>query len=128
MVCGPLSEPLGKIAAPGLPPMSSRRAGRQSLPALQSFPLASSAFPRPFSIMQTLARLIGVTAAIGSLHAQAPRALARARQMVVVITPAWDSTSGTLRYFERTSDRAQQMLRAWEIDASSHRHRAGSPR
>ena len=49
-----------------------------------------------------------VTATVEASRAQARNAtpLDGARQMVLVVTPAWDSTTGTLRRFERTSDEA----------------------
>ena len=42
------------------------------------------------------------TPAVATRVARTP--LDRARQLVLVVTPAWDSTSGTLRRFERDSD------------------------
>jgi D-alanyl-D-alanine dipeptidase len=60
-----------------------------------------------------LARFLGLMTAMAALAgraptlaiAQTPRVLPPARQLVVVTTPGWDSTSGTLRYFERSSER-----------------------
>ena len=57
--------------------------------------------------------LIAILVASG-VAAQTPRPLGGARQMVVVTTPGWDSTSGTLQHFERSNARD-----AW--------HSAGAP-
>lgn len=57
--------------------------------------------------MHRLARPIGV-ACVGaalSLGAQVPQPLAASRQLVVVTTPGWASTSGSLQSFERSSAR-----------------------
>lgn len=67
-------------------------------------PLASCPFTLPFLIMHKFVRLIGIALPLG-LRAQAPNALDAARQMVVVTTPGWDSTSGALQYFERANAR-----------------------
>lgn len=58
------------------------------------------------SIIRTIRVAVSLAVGVAAQSAaQQPAALAAARQLVVVTTPGWDSTSGTLLYFERSTGR-----------------------
>ncbi|MES2177683.1 MAG: hypothetical protein V4550_07430 [Gemmatimonadota bacterium] len=60
--------------------------------------------------MRFFLRVLACVVAPALLPAQVPAPLADARQLVVVVTPGWNATAGTLRRFER-DDRAK----AWRV-------------
>jgi len=59
----------------------------------------------PARLFPAFLAAIAVGAGATAGLAQLPRALPVARQLVVVTTPGWDSTTGTLRYFARPTQR-----------------------
>src|SRR5260221_997005 len=53
-----------------------------------------------------LGACVRATASLPESHSE-PESLASARQLVVVVTPSWDATSGWLRRYERAASAAQ---------------------